>query len=405
MRLLYDISLRLYKLGIWLASPFNLKAKKWYKGRQHSFEELSSFAAEYPNNIWIHCASVGEFEQGFPIIQELQKEYPKNQILISFFSPSGYEFIKEKHPHLKIIYLPLDTKKNAKKWVNTLAPKAVFFVKYEFWHHYFTAIHTKGIPLFMVSAVFWKELFFFKKYGKFFQKALKKVTHFFLQDEESQTLLSGIGIENATVSGDARFDRVLQLKKEPYSDETIENFVAGTDTFIAGSVWDDDIPILKQIIKELPEHFRIIIAPHEIAHFPYHKFSDISNEKFSIAKNLNSKILFVDTLGILSKIYRYASLVYVGGGFGKGIHNILEPAVYNKPILIGPNYQQFLEARELNENGLLHIVENRDSVKRNITDALNTKPEILRINKAFFNENANVSEQIIVFIKKHAFLD
>ncbi len=405
MRFLYDFFLRLYKLGIVLASPFNVKARKWLKGRQQVFERLARFAQDHPKNIWVHCASVGEFEQGFPIIQTLEKEYPEYQVLISFFSPSGYDFIADKYPNFKIFYLPLDTKKNAKKWVQILSPKAAFFVKYEFWHHYFYTLSEKNIPLFMVSAVFWKDLFFFKRYGTFFRQALRKVTHFFVQDLESQQLLGNIGITNTTIAGDARFDRVLQIKKEAYSDARIESFLSSKNVFIAGSVWNDDIAVLHEIIERLPSDFKIIIAPHEIARFDYHKFSDFTSERFTAEPKIGSKILFLDTLGILSKIYRFATLVYIGGGFGKGIHNVLEPAVYNTPIIIGPNYEQFIEAKELEQIGLLHILEHKIDVNKVMKHALDIKPSVIRQNKAFFAKNANVSEQIIVFIKKHAFLD
>lgn len=406
MRLLYDIFLRLYNLGIWLASPVNSKAKKWIFGRKQSFKQLEHFVQLHPKNIWIHCASVGEFEQGLPIIQRLESEYVDYKILISFFSPSGYDFVAKKYPNLAIVYLPLDTKKNAKKWLNILNPKAAFFVKYEFWHHYFSELHNSNTPLFMVSAVFWKDLFFFKSYGKFFQIALKKVTHFFLQDNESKELLASIGIENTTVTGDARFERVLELKNQELKDERIEEFINDNDNIlIVGSAWDADIPIIKKIIESIPDNFKILIAPHQVDHFSYDKFSKLKTEKYTDESFGNSRILFLNTLGILSKVYRYAKFVYIGGGFGKGIHNVLEPAVYNKPVIIGPNCKQFLEVKQLSEIGLVHIVENENSLERIIPHVLNTKADIIRLNKIFFAKNANVSEQIIVFIKKHAFLD
>jgi len=405
MRLLYDISLRLYNFIIWCASFFNPKAKKWIQGRRNSFSQLKQFAAENPKNIWVHCASVGEFEQGIPLIQKLQKEYSQYKILISFFSPSGYDYSKNKYPNLHILYLPLDTRRNAEKWYSILKPRAAFFIKYEFWHHFITKAKQSNIPLLVVSAVFWKDLFFFKKYGAFFRKSLKKVTHFFVQDQTSSSLLKEIGIEKVSVIGDTRYERVLELKQKVYTNEKVEQFISNKKVFIAGSVWNSDIPTLHQLISELPVDFKIIIAPHEVNHFDYTKFSNYSTTLYTSEVNNTAKILFVDTIGILSQIYQFATIAYVGGGFGKGIHNVLEPAVHNIPVLIGPNHKQFIEAVELKKNGMLFIIPDSGKFTDALNSSLSLKKEIKEQNKAFFAQKAKLSQQNIVFIKKHSILD
>ncbi len=405
MQFAYNLFIQFYFIGISIAQFFNPKAKKWIVGRQNTFENLRNFASENPNNIWVHCASVGEFEQGVPLINQLENNYPNHKILISFFSPSGYEYAKEKHPNLSIIYLPIDTKRNAKKWYSILKPKAIFFIKYEFWHHFILHAKKNQTPLFIVSAIFWKELFFFKKYGGFFRKSLHNVQHFFVQNQESKKLLEEIGLKNCTITGDTRFERVIQLKNTDYENKQIEEFQGGSPIFMAGSIWDGDIEILKKIINILPKNYKIILAPHEPNNFDYARFSEYSTCFYSKKVLAGSKIMYIDTIGILSKIYRYANLIYVGGGFGKGIHNVLEPAVYNLPVLIGPNYSRFEEAKKLKEIGLLQIISSGESVKGVINDSLSITPETFKNNEVFFEENANVSEQILVFIKKQGILD
>lgn len=404
MAVLYDLFIRVYQFGIWLMAPFNPKAKDWYQGRKQVWDELQAFKKKNPKNIWVHCASVGEFEQGLPLIIKLQESFPDYTILLSFFSPSGYNFVAKNYPELCIIYLPIDTRRNSSKWIQTLQPQTVFFVKYEFWHHYFVATKKSSIPLFMVSAVFWKELFFFKWYAGFFRKALKNVSHFFVQNDESKALLENIGLNNITVNGDLRYDRVLDLKRSAFSDQKIASFISNQKTFVAGSAWNSDIDILIKIIYALPSDFKIIIAPHEIKQFDYAKFTHLDYSKYSDQEATNCKILFLDTIGLLSRVYRLADLVYVGGGFGKGIHNILEPAVYNKPILIGPNYQRFFEAKQLIKLGLVQVLKGEDFVDSVLNDSLDLDVAILKANTTFFSTNANASEQIIVFIKKEGIL-
>jgi 3-deoxy-D-manno-octulosonic-acid transferase len=405
MRFLYDLFIRLYYGAAWVSQFFKPKAKKWIEGRKNNFQILENFAKQSPKNIWVHCASVGEFEQGLPVINALQKEFPSYKILVSFFSPSGYEYAKKNHTELHSIYLPIDTSRNAKRWYNTLSPKAVFFIKYEFWHHFIKQSKENEIPLYVVSAVFWKELFFFKKYGGFFRKSLRNIEHFFVQNEESQFLLEQIGITQNTVMGDTRYERVMALRNENYQNKIIEDFTQGQEVFMAGSVWNSDTSVLLKIIKRLPDNFKVILAPHEINHFETAKLEHLNLSFYSKKVNPNSKVLIIDILGILSRVYRYANLAYVGGGFGGGIHNILEPAVYNIPVMIGPEHDQFIEAKALQEIGIVHAISSPAETSKTTRKALSVPNEILHANEDYFAKNSKVSEQIIVFIKKQGILD
>lgn len=406
MSLLYEIFIKIYSWGIGIASFFNPKAKKWVSGRKKSFEKLRAFSNKYPKNIWIHCASTGELEQGIPVIKKLQKENASYQILISFFSPSGYEYAQSKYPDWNIIYLPIDTKKNAAKWISILKPQLAVFIKYEFWHFYFKTLNKTSIPLLMVSAIFWEKLFFFKWYGRFFQKSLKQVTHFFVQNNESKNLLESIKISNVSVTGDTRFEQTLSLKEKEFENLIIKNFISDKKVFVAGSAWDGDVKLIKKIISNLPEDWKIIIAPHEIDHFSYDAYSEFDSMRYTQIKGTkNKRLLFLDTIGILSNVYRFSSIVYVGGGFGKGIHNLLEAAVYNIPIICGPNMQRFEEAKILKKIGVLNVVNENQIHDLGFDTNLCLSHEEITANQEFFSENANVSDQIMVFIKKRGFLD
>ncbi len=406
MRILYDIFIQLFKIAIWLASRANPKAKKWLDGRKSTFQELAQFASENKKNIWVHCASVGEFEQGIPLIDKLIIDYPNYKILVSFFSPSGYEYAKKRRKDLSIIYLPIDTSANAKRWISILQPKLAIFVKYEIWHYYFHQLSTSQTPLLLVSAIFWKKLFFFKAYGTFFRKALRQVSYFFVQDEESKRLLHGIGLKNVLVTGDTRFERVIELKNTDYKDSTVEEFIANHNVFIAGSIWGSDVETVMNIIDNLPSNFKVILAPHEIDKFEYAAFGAYKSAYYSEKRiDPTVKILFLNTIGQLSKMYRFATITYIGGGFGKGIHNILEAAVYNKPIIIGPNHERFAEARSLISLGLVQSITNSIEAASVLPKILNLPAPIFSANEYFFKRHSNVSAEIILFIKKHAFLD
>jgi 3-deoxy-D-manno-octulosonic-acid transferase len=355
MKLIYNISVFFYYLAINLASLFSAKAKLWINGRKHIFSKIE--LALHSNSsplIWFHCASLGEFEQGRPLIEKIKKEHPSHKIALTFFSPSGYEIRKNYSGADYIFYLPLDTPANAKKLVALLNPKIAFFVKYEFWFNYLNELKSKSIPIYLVSGIFREKQHFFKPYGNWFKKQLSCFTHFFLQDKTSELLLHSIGYTNTTITGDTRFDRVDEISKNITSYPLLEQFCTNTPTFIIGSSWPDDERIISQASKTL-NTYKLIIAPHEIdeqhIQFIEEKFSIYGNcvryTKSTDATIKSANVLIIDNIGMLSSLYQYGTIAYIGGGFGKGIHNILEAATFGLPIIFGPNYHKFLEAKEL----------------------------------------------------------
>ena len=355
MRLIYNISIWLYVVTIRIASLYNLKAKKWVKGRENIFSELESVVKNQKNIVWFHCASLGEFEQGKPIIEAYKLNHPTHQILLTFFSASGFEIKKNTALANWVFYLPADTTSNAKKFINLVNPIKVVFIKYEFWFNYMSQLKKQNIPFYSVSTIFREGQVFFKY--KWFAKQLKNVTHFFVQDEKSAELLNSIGFSNFTISGDTRFDSVVANTKNPTKIALVELFSKNKKTIICGSTWAKDEMILIQYIKNHPEN-NYVIAPHEL--------DNISNlQKQSnglLYSNANEKnifttnVLIIDSIGLLSTIYQYGNLAYIGGGFGSGIHNILEAASFGLAVIFGPNYQKFNEAISLiNKKGAISI--------------------------------------------------
>ncbi len=352
MKLLYDAGIRLFSLATKLASPFNERAALINKGRLQTWQKLS--AIDWSGEvIWVHCASLGEFEQGRPLIEAIRKENPNVKIVLTFFSPSGYEVRKSYNMADAVVYLPSDTKSNALRFIKTVNPSKVFFVKYEYWFHYFNELKKAGIPLYMVSAIFRDNQVFFKSYGAWFRKILGCVTRFYVQDEKSEKLLHSIGLQNTVVAGDTRFDRVSAIAKSAADVPVAEAFSKDARVLVAGSSWPADEAILADYINGAPANVKFIIAPHEVhdGHVsqlvkrftvPVVRFSQLQGEVPSSAR-----VLIIDTIGLLSSIYRYGSVAYIGGGFGKGIHNTLEAATYNMPVIFGPNHKKFKEAVDL----------------------------------------------------------
>ena len=355
MRLIYNISIWLYVVTIRIASLYNLKAKKWVKGRENIFSELEAVVKNQKNIVWFHCASLGEFEQGKPIIEAYKLNHPTHQILLTFFSASGFEIKKNTALANWVFYLPADTTSNAKKFINLVNPIKVVFIKYEFWFNYMSQLKKQNIPFYSVSTIFREGQVFFKY--QWFAKQLKNVTHFFVQDEKSAELLNSIGFSNFTISGDTRFDSVVANTKNPTKIALVELFSKNKKTIICGSTWAKDEMILIQYIKNHPEN-NYVIAPHEL--------DNISNlQKQSnglLYSNANEKnifttnVLIIDSIGLLATIYQYGNLAYIGGGFGSGIHNILEAASFGLSVIFGPNYQKFNEAISLiNKKGAISI--------------------------------------------------
>ncbi len=346
MQFLYNISVQFYILGIRIASIFKPKAKLWVIGRKNIFQKLEVATKNEEKIVWFHCASLGEFEQGKPIIEGYKKKYPTHKILLTFFSPSGFEIRKNTPLADFVFYLPADTKANARKFINIVNPIKTIFVKYEFWFNYMTTLKNQNIPLYAVSTIFRKEQVFFK-FG-WFARQLKNITHFFVQDEKSKKLLQSIHLNNVTISGDTRFDSVKTNAENEEELPLIKTFTENKPTIICGSTWPKDEVLLTQYIKENPQ-WNYIIAPHELSMVQQLQkrtngflFSEATTE------NINAKnVLIIDIIGLLSSIYRYGEIAYIGGGFGAGIHNILEAVTFGLPVIFGPNYQKFKEAKEL----------------------------------------------------------
>ena len=346
MSILYTISIRLYVIAIRFAALFNAKAKLWVNGKKNIFQKIEEVTKGEQNIVWFHCASLGEFEQGKPIIEGYKQKYPSHKILFTFFSPSGFEIRKNYEGVDWVFYLPADTKSNAKKFISIVKPIKVIFIKYEFWFNYMAELKKQNISFYSVSAIFRDGQAFFKY--NWFANQLKNITHFFVQDKTSADLLKSIGLTNHTISGDSRFDSVLSTTQNPKSFPLIKQFCKTKPTIICGSTWLKDETLLSQFIKENPQ-YNYIIAPHEMDHISLLQ-KQTGAQLFSISntENINSNnVLIMDSIGILSSIYQYANIAYIGGGFGSGIHNILEAVTFGLPVIFGPNYQKFNEATKL----------------------------------------------------------
>lgn len=348
MRFLYTIGIYLYGLIIWLAARFNPKAKLWIQGRKNWEYPLET--ANLEGCFWIHCASLGEFEQGRPVIEALRKIRFTRPIVLSFFSPSGYEIRKNYPLADKVIYLPLDTPSNARRFLELTRPSLAVFVKYEVWHNMFAEIHQRRIPLLLISSIFRENQIYFKPYGTWFKRSLNCITEIFTQDDASKSLLMRSGIKHVTVAGDTRFDRVLEIANSAQSFDELIPFRKKNLVVVAGSTWPADEELLIDYARKHPQiHF--IIAPHEThaAHIDKIRAQFPEALTWSEKKKITeeTRVVIIDTIGLLSSLYKYADIAYVGGGFGTGIHNTLEPAVFAAPVVFGPRYQKFREAREL----------------------------------------------------------
>jgi 3-deoxy-D-manno-octulosonic-acid transferase len=381
MEFIYLAAVKLYGAGIFIASFFNDKAKKWVHGRKNIFQSIdNSVRDKKEKRIWFHCASLGEFEQGKPIFDSIKLNYPEFKIVITFFSPSGYEVKKNDPIADYIFYLPLDGPINAKEFIEMISPDMAFFVKYDFWHFYIRELKNCKIPLYFISASFRPSQVFFQWYGKFFDKMLRRVTHFFVQNQHSLELLYAHSISQVTVSGDTRFDRVYQNSLDIKSFSGIEKFCERKKIFVAGSTWQADDKIIAEFINQSQGDFKFIIAPHEIKETQINNLIKSINKKSVCYSQLISggdveaQVLIIDNIGMLSSLYRYADFAFVGGAFGKGLHNILEAVVFGKPVFFGPNYQKFPEAHELIGNKTAFSISSASDLKFKI-DELTASPE------------------------------
>ena len=354
--MIYNFFISLYTLGVHIAAFFSKKVSTMLKGEKEAFQILKDKVDPKADYIWFHAASLGEFEQGRPLIEEIRKKYPDYKILQTFFSPSGYEVRKDYKGADIVCYLPLDTKGNVTRFLSLISPKMAFFIKYEFWKNYLAELDKRNIPVYSVCSIFRKDQIFFKWYGGAYRNVLKTFSHLFVQNEESVTLLASLGIHNTTIVGDTRFDRVIEIRNQAKDLQLVEAFKGNSTVLVAGSSWAPDEDLFIPYFNTHP-NLKLVIAPHVISES---HISEIMGKlkrnvvRYTQANEDNVKTadcLIIDCFGLLSSIYRYGEISYVGGGFGVSIHNTLEAAVYGIPVIFGPNNRKFMEAQALKRNG------------------------------------------------------
>lgn len=418
MKIFYQLFVFLYPKIAWLISGTNAKAKSWINGRKDLFDRLS---AAFLNNqspvIWVHCSSLGEFEQGRPLIETFKKEYPTHKILLTFFSPSGYE-VRKNYEHADwVFYLPMDSYRNAKKFFTIVQPSLMLFVKYEFWYYYLLEAHKRNIPILLVSGIFRRAQPFFQWYGNFHRKMLSCFTHLFVQNVLSVELLQGIGLQhNVSVSGDTRFDRVIEIAEQFEPIPLIDQFIGSSQVIVAGSTWTEDDEELDHFANTHPG-VKLIVAPHEIEAerlkecLGFYKYSVLfstltTHQTLPVSQTPGQPInvLIIDNIGMLSKLYHYATICFVGGAFGDdGVHNVLEAAVYDKPVVFGPIYDKYLEAVELVETGGGFPIESALELEKLLEDLLSNKEFYQQSSvKAgnYVRNNAGATQNIFRYIQE-----
>lgn len=414
--LLYNAFLKSYYLGVKLASIKNRKAAKWIEGRKNVFAEVESSLAKSGKStrrIWMHVSSLGEFEQGRPLIEKIKANNPEYAIILTFFSPSGYELRKNYELADSVFYLPLDGKENARKFIDLVKPDLAIFVKYEFWYYYFKTLKDKHIPLVMLSAIFRENQPFFKWYGSLHKKMLKRVTHFFVQDETSLDLLAKLQLKNVTQIPDTRIDRVWKVKEQAQPIQLIEKFLQGEKAFIGGSIYGAENELIANAFFTDKIPGRLILAPHNISDdFVEKLIAKWGNEAIRYTKvkdnvPVDKTVLIVDTIGMLNNLYQYAYMAIIGGGFGKSIHNILEPAAFGIPVLFGPNHHKFKEARDLLSNGGAFEINNQDDFD-NILTKLYTHQQAYNSSAnaslAFIENNIGGTEKVYIWLREKMLL-
>ncbi|HQB69470.1 MAG TPA: glycosyltransferase N-terminal domain-containing protein [Paludibacteraceae bacterium] len=353
MHVIYNLSIFLMRCFVAVMSPFKRKMRLRYEGSKEVFRILEENIDKSQRYVWFHAASLGEFEQGRPVIERLRSTQPKKKIILTFFSPSGYEIRKNYAEVDLVCYLPFDTPSHVKRFLDIVNPEKAIFIKYEFWANYLLELKKREIPTYIISAIFRSQQLFFKKYGGFFLNLLDAFTLIFVQDEESKALLNQFGVKHVTVGGDTRFDRVADIAEIAHNLPIAEAFVQGGEVLVAGSTWEPDEDLLTRYVNANYEEHKLIIAPHEVSDEHITNLTAKLRCNFVLytqttpAEAANAHCLVIDTIGVLSSLYRYGKVAYVGGGFGAGIHNTLEAAVWNMPVVFGPNYQKIREAREL----------------------------------------------------------
>lgn len=387
---------------------FRNKIKLFVNGRKKTFPKLRDAFIKDDQVIWMHVASLGEFEQGLPILKKIRTEYPSYKILVTFFSPSGYEVKKNTVDADIVAYLPMDTAQNARKFVALVNPKLVLFVKYEIWPNYLRELQKKQVPTLLISAIFRERQIYFKTYGGFMRKALGVFDHFFVQDEKSRQLLKSIKITDVSVSGDTRLDRVSEILNRDNTLSFMDRFKKDRLCFVAGSTWPEDEAILIDYINNSPKNFKYVLAPHTLKTDKILGLTGAISKKKVLYSKMDENtlgdydVLIVDTIGLLTKIYSYADIAYVGGGFATGLHNTLEPAVFGIPVIIGPQYKGFKEAEELvAQKGILTIKDQWTfgELQKKLLDDAEYRKKTGAINAAYIAKNKGASIQIMSYIQ------
>ena len=408
MRVIYSFFIFFYGLFIRFAAIFNDKARQWVDGRRGIFAKLEGALKEVDRSktpvIWFHASSLGEFEQGRPIIESFRQTYPQYKILLTFYSPSGYAVRKNWDQADWIFYLPLDTPGNARRWMDVVQPAAAIFIKYDFWFNFLSCLRERKIPVYFVSALFRPSQHFFKWYGGWFRDQLPAVTRFFVQNRASAQLLEGIGVTNVTLTGDTRFDRVFAIASRKHSFPLIEQFIGSKRVFIGGSTWGEDEALLIPLIRNNNLDLKFILAPHDTSpgriqrilaqlDRPVITYSDLNPENAGQAD-----VLIIDSVGILAQLYQYATLAFIGGGFGTAIHNIQEPITYGVPVFFGPRYHKFKEAVDLIAHGGVFCVTSTGELAATAARLLSDPAEYQRVSglcRNYVDENRGATEKIM----------
>ncbi len=387
MRRLYNFGIFCYKHLVASVSHRNPKAGKLTKGQKEIFPYLEKTLDKNGGYIWIHASSLGEFEQGRPLIETIRRTYPERKILLTFFSPSGYEVRKNYNQVDAVCYLPFDLPGNVRRFLDLVKPQSAIFIKYEFWANYLTELKKRDIPTYIISAIFRPKQIFFRFYGGYFRKMLHCFTRLYVQDENSRKLLDSIGVRNVSVVGDTRFDRVVEISNATDPNPLLEKFVGEKFVWVGGSTWPKDEEIILDYFNRHPEQ-KLILAPHEIheEHLqsiiarlkrPYLRYTQATE-----ANVADADCLIIDCFGLLSSLYRYGKLAYIGGGFGVGIHNIAEAAVYSIPVIFGPNYHRFKEAINLIDNGGAFPIHDAASFESTIENFISNREALEQAGKS-----------------------
>lgn len=407
---LYNFVIRIYGLMIRWVAPINTKAHKWRKGRRHIWEEIEAVIDQLHNVIWVHAASLGEFEQGRPVIEEIKKRQPDIKIVLTFFSPSGYE-IRQNYPGADyIFYLPLDTSENAEKFIGKIQPKLAIFIKYDFWFNYLKTLNQAGIPFIFISSIFTRKHYLMRSWSKRLRDILSKADCIFVQNLESQICLEEKGI-NSMVAGDNRVDRVIQLQKELKKYPPLDHIRSKKKIIVFGSVWPEDLEILGKWMRENKDQYFMVVAPHDISGKMQKTVLSRIKLEFTLFSELVQKSdlgygLLVNTIGDLPHLYQYGDLAYIGGGFGKGIHSILEPIASGLPVIFGPNFEKFQEAKELIKLRAAQPIESAKAFREAVQYFESDRHEVMAQEgiQAFLNQHQGATATVVDYLVSRKYL-